>query len=116
MERFELLTVEHTFWLKNPGVQMLIIHPDFPTPKGWKERGWSKRTETVLVRRPDGSEIEASAEINMTHLNIRGPAPIEEVWRVTMWLTDRTAEEVPDGSKILVSREVRDAILPENVA
>jgi hypothetical protein len=53
----------------------------------------------------------------MTHLNIRDPdVPIEERWRVTMWLTDRSAEDVPVGSKILVSREVRDAILPENVA
>ena len=116
MDRFELLTVERTFWLKRPGVQMLIISPDFPVPKGWEKRGWNKRSETVLVQRPDGSEIEASAEINMTHRNISGPAPIEEVWRLTLWLTDRTAEEVPEGSKILVSREVRDAILPPNVA
>src|SRR5882724_8883291 len=113
MERFELLTVERRIWLKRPGLQMLVIHPSFPLPKGWNERGWQKRSETVLVRRPDGSEIEASAEINMTHRSIRGPAPIEEIWRITMWLTDKTDEEVPDGSKILVSREVRDAILPK---
>jgi hypothetical protein len=116
MERVELLTVERTSWLKQSGVQMLIILPEFPTPRGWKERGWIRRTETVLVERPDGSQVEASAQINMTHRSIRGPAPIEERWRVTMWLTDRTAEEVPDGSRILVSREVRDAILPDSVA
>jgi hypothetical protein len=116
MERVGLLTVERTSWLKRPEVQMLIILPDFPTPRGWKERGWIRRTETVLVVRPDGSQVEASAEINMTHRNMRGPAPIEERWRITMWLTDRTTKEVPDGSKILVSREIRDAILPDNVA
>ena len=77
MEHVELLTVEHMSWLKRPGVKMLIIHPDFPIPRGWKERGWIRRTESVLVVRPNGSEIAATAMISMTHLSIRGPAPVE---------------------------------------
>ena len=113
MKRVPLLTVEHRFLIERPGVRMLIIRPDFPTPRSWKERGWSQRTEAVTVARPDGSEIEATAQINMTHLNIHGAeVPIEWIWRITLWLTDASEESVPIGSKILVSSEVREAILP----
>ncbi|EDY21141.1 hypothetical protein CfE428DRAFT_1434 [Chthoniobacter flavus Ellin428] len=49
----------------------------------------------------------------MTHLNIRDPeVPAEERWRIALWLTDRTDDEVPAGSQILVAPEVREAILP----
>ena len=112
-----ILTVEDTFWIVRPGVQMLVLHPAFPVPPGWNARGWNQRTEKVIVLRPDQSELEATAQISMTHLNIRDPqVPVEDRWRLTVWLTDCTAEEVPAGSKILVSPEVRDSILPANVA
>jgi hypothetical protein len=84
MERVELLTVEHTFWLKRNGVQMLILSPDFPVPERWKGRGWSERTESVAVLRPDGRELEATAQINMTHLNIPDPDYTGSRWRITL--------------------------------
>ena len=115
MERVELLTVEGTLELR-PKAQMLIIYPRLRAPKDWDKRGWGERTEPVVVIRPDGSEIEATAQFKTTVASCRAFVPIEERMFVTMWLTDRTAEEVPDGSRILVLREVRDAILPENVA
>ena len=115
MERVELLTVEGT-WELRPKAQMLIIYPRIRAPRDWGKRGWGERTEPVIVIRPDGSEIEATAQLNTTVTSSREIVPIEERMWVTMWLTDRTAEEVPDGSRILVSREVRDAILPQNVA
>jgi hypothetical protein len=53
----------------------------------------------------------------MTHLNIPDPSvSIDKRWRLTVWLTDRTKEDVPVGSRILVSQEVRDAMLPPNAA
>jgi len=117
MERVALLTVESTSWLNRNTVRMLIIRPAFAVPKGWKERGWTQRTEMVSVVTPDGREIEATAQINMTHLSFRGSlVPAGAGWRITIWLIDRTPEEPPNGSKILVSQEVRDAILPHNVA
>jgi len=73
MERLELLTVEHTFWINKPGVSMLVLSPSFSMPQGWEKNGWSERREAVGVIRPDGSEIEATAQINMTHLSIRSP-------------------------------------------
>lgn len=116
MEYVELLTVERTSWLKKAGVQMLIIDPAFSLPGSWKECGWIRRTESVLVVRPNGSEIAATAVISMTRFGIRRLVPVEGRWRITMWLTDRTPQEVPKGSKVLVSSEVRTAILADNVA
>ncbi len=69
MERVELLTVEHTFWLSRNAVTMVIIHPNFSVPKG----SWKTGREKILVVRPHGSEIEATAEITMWHFNIRDP-------------------------------------------
>lgn len=113
MTRVPLLTVEDTGWIERPGVQMLILHPTFAVPPGWSDRGWSQRTEKVTVLRLDGLELEATAQINMTHLNVRDPDfPLDQRWVITMWLTDRIADEVPSGSRILVAPEVRDAILP----
>lgn len=112
----ELLTVTDTFWINQNGTQMLILHPNFSVPDGWSQQGWSKRTESVVVARPDGQHIQATAQISMTHLNIPDPAvPIDERWRITVWLTDRTKDEVPVGSQVLVLQEVRDAILPRNL-
>jgi len=116
MDRVCLLTVEHTTWLKRPGVQMLILRPDFSVPPGWSTQGWRERTEPVSVVRHDGRELEATAQIRMTHLNSRDPeAPLGLIWRLTLWLTDRTAAEVPEGSRIFVSHEVKNAILPASV-
>jgi len=114
MKQLQLLTVERTFFISRPGVQMLVLAPHFTMPKNWKERGWSERREQVTVIRPDGSSLPATAQINMTHLNIRDPkVPIEARWPITVWLTDRTEDEVPVGSKIMVDPEVRAAILGE---
>lgn len=116
MEQLELLTVEHTFYLSKPGVQMLILSPKFMMPKNWNKHGWSEREEAVTVIRPDGNRLPATAQINVTHLNIRDPdVPIEARWPITVWLTDRSEDEVPIGSKIMVDPEVRAAILGEEL-
>jgi len=108
MESLQLLTLEDTFWIDRHAATMLIIHPHFSVPKG----GWQSRTGTVAVIRPDGERIDAAAVISMTHFNIPEPSvPTDKRWRVCMWLTNRTKEEVPFGSKILVSQEVQDALL-----
>jgi hypothetical protein len=63
------------------------------------------------VVRPDATSLLATAQINVTHLNISDPSvPIEARWPITVWLTERTEDEVPVGSKIMVNSEVRAAI------
>src|SRR5690348_14525417 len=104
----ELLTVEDTFLLGQGPAQILILLPDFPVPKA----GWSARTEPVIISRPDGTTLEATAEINLEHFNIRDPnAPLDRRWRITIALRGRTKEDVPIGSKILISEVTRRAVL-----
>lgn len=56
--------------------------------------------------------MEATARIQITHLNIRDPdVPLEKRWPMTVWLTDRSADEVPNGSRIECSPEMRRALL-----
>jgi len=70
-----------------------------------------------MILTPDGHQIPAAAQVSMTHVNISDPeAPMSERWRVTVWLTDRTSSEVPVGSTILVSPEIRDELLSRNAA
>lgn len=119
MERVPLITVERTFCLgseSSPGRRVLIVHPDLSVPS----EGWKERTETVTVLRPDGSEIEAAAQISLSHMNFkmseRHLTTLDQRWRVTILFRGMTSDAVPDGSKILVSHETRDALLPNTVA
>jgi hypothetical protein len=87
----------------------LIVEPDLSVPEG----GWKARTETVAILRPDGREFEAPAEISMSHINTRDlKVPIDQIWRVQILFRGMTKDDVPEGSKILVSRQTRDALNP----
>ncbi|WP_035607758.1 hypothetical protein [Haloferula sp. BvORR071] len=104
--RVHLLTVQDPLWL--PQASMLVVQSVFPHA----DRNWHNRDERVWVITPDGRELEATAHIQITHLNIRDPdVSIEMRWPVTMWLTDRSAEEVPNGSRIECAPEMRRALL-----
>ena len=108
-----LITVETTFCLRSnehPERCVLILHPDISVPPG----GWKERTEIVAILKPDGHEHEASAQISLSHFNIRNSdISIDRRWRVTISFQGMTSDDVPDGSKILVSHETRDALLPK---
>src|SRR5438309_11358347 len=108
MSSVELLTVEDCFLIEGRGV---VVIPDFSVPDGWKDR-----TDTVVVMKPDGHRYDATARFSMSHFRMLDPkAPIDKRWRVVVLLLDRKKEDLPVGSKIIVSQEVRDAILPHNV-
>ena len=110
MKTAELLTVEHTFFIARGDTSLLILYPDFPIPEDYGSP--VQRVEQVSLLRPDGSCIEATAQINVSHLNIPAPdVPWDARWRITIVLTDRKKDEVPVGSKLLVAEDVRDAIL-----
>jgi hypothetical protein len=67
----------------------------------------------VSVVRPDGAEFEATAQLNLAHVNIRDPkTPMDSRWRVVVAMPDRKKDELPLGSRILASAELRDALLP----
>jgi len=118
MERVALITVERTFCLpsdRHPERCILIVHPDLSVPPA----GSKERSETVAVLTPDGREFEATAQISLSHLNIKmehRDLTVDQRWRVTISFQGMTRDDVPDGSKILVSQETRDALLPKTVA
>ena len=116
MSRVELTTVADTFCLRSndtAAAPLLVIHPDFSAPSS----GWQSRTEAVTILKPNGQEFETTAQLNLSHFNIRDPeVPLDRRWRVTVSLPNRTREDVPVGSKILVSPETRDAIFQTNGA
>jgi hypothetical protein len=115
MQHLGLMTVERTLFLSRPGLQMLVLTPCLKVFMGRSAPELVQRQERVTVIRPDGSRIAATAQINTIHVNIADPhAPIEDRWPIRVWLTDRTEEDVPVGSRILVDPTVRAAILGED--
>lgn len=108
MDHVELLTVEERFQIESIG---LVVVPDFSVPSG----RWKNFSETVVVVRPDGHHFELTADFKMAHFNIAAAnASLDDRWRIVVWLPDGKKEEVPIGSKILVSHEAREAVIVGN--
>jgi hypothetical protein len=108
MSRVELLAVQDCFLIEGRGV---VVIPDFSVPNGWKDRA-----ETVAVTKPDGQMYEAAAQFSMSHFRLLDrTASLDRSWRIIVLLLDRKKDDLPVGSKIAVSQETRDAILPHNV-
>ena len=85
----------------------LVVAPDFSVPDGWKNR-----EDTVVVMKRDGHQYEAMAQFSMSHFRPVDPkTSIDKRWRIVVLLLNGKKEELPPDSKILVSRELRDAIL-----
>src|SRR5438093_13285206 len=100
MDRVELLTVEAAFHINGRGI---VIIPDFSVPNGWKNR-----TERIVVAKPDGHQIETTAQFNMSHFNIPdAKVPLDKRWRVVVLLPACEQEALPVGSRILVCPVVR---------
>jgi hypothetical protein len=105
MHRIELLTVADCFLIEGRGV---VVIPDFSVPEGWKDR-----TDCVAVVKPNGQQYETTAQFSMSHYRLLDPnASIDNRWRVVAMLLNQNREDLPVGSKILVSPEVKDAVLP----
>ena len=109
MDQVPLLIVEDSFFLHREPAMMLILHPDFSVPV----TGWKGCTEEVSVLRPDGRQFDAQARLELSHFNIRDPeVPMDRRWRVTLWLIDLSKDEVPIGSTILGSPDLRNRLVP----
>jgi hypothetical protein len=95
MAQTELLTVEQVFQLQGIG---LTVVPDFSVPKA----GWKNGTHRVGVVKPNGEQLEADANFNVWHFNIRDPsAPLDKRWRVVISFPSLTKDDLPAGSRIL---------------
>lgn len=110
MSQIELLTVEERFQVESLG---LVVIPDFAVPSG----RWRNFSEPVVVVRPDGNHFEVTAHFIISHFNIATTkASFDDSWRIVVWLPDGKKEEVPIGSKILVSHEAREAVIVGNAS
>jgi len=111
MSLTKLFTIETTNDLGLPEAGILLITPDFAVPENWADIGWRERTEPVMVKTPEGEHIDATAQINMTHLNIPDPdIHPRKRWRIKIWLTDRSKDEIPVGSELFVPPDVAESL------
>jgi hypothetical protein len=104
MDHVELLTVKECFGIGDGDGVFLV--PDFPVPK----RGWRDRSEAVVIVKPDGQEIKTRAQFGVAHFNIAGPASLDQRWRVVVRLPACERDQVPIGSKLQVSSEIKDEL------
>jgi len=114
MERVALITVEASICLRSETHRerpVLVVSPFLAVPPG----GWKEREEMVTILKPDGREQEAIARFSLFHNDIRDGKVVPGL-RVSIQFLDMTSADVPDGSKILVSRETGTALLPKTVA
>jgi len=81
----------------------LTVAPDFPFPEG----GLKVRVSRVIVVRPDGTQFETDAQFHISHFNLSDPLDR----RVIVSLPMARKEQVPVGSRLLVTEEVRNAVL-----
>ncbi|MDR0777037.1 MAG: hypothetical protein LBE81_10440 [Azonexus sp.] len=111
MNRVELLTVTEGFQLSGIG---LMLTPDFAVPPGWKNI-----SEEIWALLPDGTEFKAQAQFNKWHFNF-GRTPTAEqqqrAWRIFVSLPEANKMDVPAGSRLLVSPELRLAILGDGAS
>lgn len=106
MGRVALTTIEDMFQIEGCGV---VIAPDFPVPSG----GWKELSSKVGIATPDGGELDVLARFQMEHICISDPKVRMERggWWIVCILPDVRKEQIPVGSKLMVSAELRDRLL-----
>lgn len=104
MNLVELLTVEDRFQLIHKG---LIVVPCLPVPKG----DWSNFEASGSLLKPDGPDETVLLRFTVSHFNIADPRiPVEQCWQVAVSLPELQKDDVPVGSRLLVSEDVRDRL------
>lgn len=99
----ELMRTLDSFLLKGIG---LTLTPFFPVPDNWKNFDTK-----VLVITPGGVQSEFQAEFQIQHFNFREPGvDINRHWRIVVVLPFGSKEDVPVGSRVLVTPHVKQAL------
>jgi hypothetical protein len=99
------MQVRERFALKRDG---LTLVPDFPVLHYDK---WNDFDTPVLVITPNGEQKEFHANFQRCHFNIRGPGvDISRCWRIVVSLPNASKEDVPVGSRVWVTRDIKRAL------
>jgi len=97
------MQVQERFALKRHG---LTLVPDFPA-----HDKWNNFDTQVLVITPNGEQKEFQAKFQIWHFNFRGPAvDISRCWRIVVSLPNASKEDVPVGSRVLVTHDIKQAL------
>jgi len=104
-DHVELMQVQERFALKRDG---LTLVPDFPAPNHGK---WNNFDTQVLVIMPSGEQKEFQANFQIWHFNFRDPGvDISRRWRIVVSLPYASKEDAPVGSRIWVTRDIKQAL------
>ncbi|MEM9567826.1 MAG: hypothetical protein AAF974_05915 [Cyanobacteria bacterium P01_E01_bin.34] len=104
MNLVELLTVEDRFQLSHLG---LTVVPHLPRPK----KPWPSFEATGSLLKPDGSDETLLLRFTVSHFNTADPQiPVEQCWQVAVSLPELQKDDVPVGSHLLVSEDVRNRL------
>ena len=104
-DHVELMQVQERFALKRDG---LTLVPDFPVLHHDK---WNNFNTQVLVITPNGEQKEFQAKFQRWHFNFRGPGvDISRCWRIVVSLPNASKEDVPVGSGIWVTHDIKQAL------
>jgi hypothetical protein len=94
------MQVQDGFAMKHSG---LTLVPDFPA-----HDKWNNFETQVLVITPSGEQKEFQANFQMWHFNFRDPGvDISRHWRIVVSLPYASKEDVPVGSRIWVTRDIK---------
>jgi hypothetical protein len=104
MKRVELLTVSDSFAITGRGI---VVLPDFSVPPG----GWKDRKEELTIISPTGQSSEATALVSVTHFTFSDrTVSADRRLRVVVMIQGRKKEEIPAGSRLFFSHEIRDLL------
>jgi hypothetical protein len=102
-DRVELMQVQECFALTHIG---LTLVPDFPA-----HDKWNNFDTQVLVITPNGEQKEFQAKFQICHFNFRNPCvDISRRWRIVVSLPYASKEDVPVGSRVWVTPDIKQAI------
>jgi hypothetical protein len=104
MDQAELLVVSDSFQISGQG---LVVVPDFASTAS----EWRGGSVMATIQRPDGSSFASRINLYTSHFNIPDPTvPLDNRWRIVPTFPDLRADDVPIGSRVLVSKAVVEAI------
>ncbi|HEY7184547.1 MAG TPA: hypothetical protein VIC84_24125 [Blastocatellia bacterium] len=99
------MQVQERFLMSGRGLTLI---PDFPVSQHFKQDAIEGQ---VLVITPNGEQKEFQANFQIWHFNFRDPGvDISRRWRIVVSLPSALKEDVPVGSRVLVTPDIKQAI------
>jgi hypothetical protein len=105
MSRTRALLLEVTDTFDMPSVGGLVLHPSPEMPRG----GFTARHCDATLQLPDGTTYDRVLRLTPTHFKLLSGG---NKWSVVVSLDGARKEEVPVGTRVLVSEELASELVP----